>query len=89
MPAVAPRRSADDDGSGSDETRTETVHSKGWSLRLLLSVEERERTRTRLLATEVVAGVVTEIIDVIPSKVGTRHRKCYSSMYRDGIVCPS
>lgn len=89
MPAVEPRTRVDDDGSGSDETHIKTVHSRGWSLRLLLSLEERERTRTRLLATEVVAGVVAEIIDVIPSKVGTRDRKCYCSMYCDGILCPS
>lgn len=70
MPTVAPKTRVGDDGSGSDAVHAGTVNSKGWSLRLLLSLEERERTRTRLLAMEVVAGVVADIIDVIPSKVG-------------------
>lgn len=74
MSAVTPRKKIDDDGSGSDEKCNETVGSKGWSLRLLLSLEESERTRTRLLVREVIAGVVAEIIDVIPTKVRTRDR---------------
>lgn len=41
----------------------------GWQLRLLLSLEERERTRTRLLVTEVVAAIITDIVNVIPGKV--------------------
>lgn len=41
----------------------------GWRLRLLLCLEDRERTRHRLLVTEVLAGIITRIVDAIPGKV--------------------
>jgi len=41
----------------------------GWQLRLLLSLEERERTRARLLVTEVLAAIITDIVNVIPGRV--------------------
>lgn len=52
-------------GIDSDNSR------RGWQLRLLLSLEEEECTRTRLLVTEVVAGIITDIVNVIPQKVNT------------------
>lgn len=43
--------------------------ARGWQLRLLLSLEDRERTRTRLLVTEMLAAIISDIVDVIPGKV--------------------
>lgn len=41
----------------------------GWSLRLLLSLENTESTRTRLLVTEVLGGIIQDILDAIPGQV--------------------
>ncbi|CAM9115968.1 unnamed protein product [Ectocarpus sp. 13 AM-2016] len=41
----------------------------GWSLRLLLSLENTESTRTRLLVTEVLGGIIKDILDAIPGQV--------------------
>lgn len=54
----------------------------GWQLRMLLSLEGRERTRTRLLVTEMLAGIITDIVNVIPGKVnnnGTTLPSLYAS----------
>lgn len=45
----------------------------GWQLRLLLSLEKTESTRTRLLVTEVLGGIIQDILDAIPGQV---RRKC-------------
>ncbi|CAB1113397.1 unnamed protein product [Ectocarpus sp. CCAP 1310/34] len=41
----------------------------GWSLRLLLSLENTENTRTRLLVTEVLGAIIQDILDAIPGQV--------------------
>ncbi|CAN0018446.1 unnamed protein product [Ectocarpus sp. 6 AP-2014] len=41
----------------------------GWSLRLLLSLENTESTRTRLLVTDVLGGIIQDILDAIPGQV--------------------
>ncbi|CAM9231022.1 unnamed protein product, partial [Hapterophycus canaliculatus] len=41
----------------------------GWHLQLLLSLEDRERTRTRILVTDVLAGIMEDIVNIIPGKV--------------------
>lgn len=81
MQTVAQNRRGFDDRSCRDEEeegrqgQTELeqgVEKRGWRLRLLLSLEETGRTRSRLLVTEVLAGIITEIIDIIPGKVGNK-----------------
>lgn len=55
-----------------------------WRLRLLLSLEDRERTRTRLLVTVVLADIMTGILDEIPSKVMSKSKRC--RLFR-GNIC--
>lgn len=52
---------------------------RGWELRLLLSLEERERTRTRLLVTEMLAAIITDIVNVIPGKVSQQQYSTWDS----------
>lgn len=52
----------------SDEESAPRLDS-GWHLRLLLSLEDQERTRTRLVVTGVLLGIIADIIDEIPGKV--------------------
>ena len=49
---------------------------------MLLSLEDSERTRTRLLVTEMLAEIVTEIIDVIPGKVSQQRYSAPDSALR-------
>lgn len=73
IPAVSSSKPAQDDGAP-DQRHGEGSEGRGlnrrfWQLRLLLSLEERERTRTRLMITEVVTSTITEIVDLIPGRV--------------------
>lgn len=52
----------------------------GWRLRLLLSLEDRERTRSRVLVTDVLSGIVEDIVNLIPGKVRP---------HAGGTSCPS
>lgn len=76
MPAISCGRKRVDRhhpcSSQDEESSGEFSISRGWKLRLLLSLEEEGRTRARLLVTEVVKGVLAAIIDTIPSKVHRR-----------------
>lgn len=73
IPAVPSLEPIHHDGA-SDKRYGEGSEGRGidrcvWQLRLLLSLEEKERTRTRLMVTEVVASTIAEIIDLIPGRV--------------------
>lgn len=61
----------------------------GWQLRLLLSLEESGRTRTRLLVTEVLAGIITDIVNVIPVKVNGRDRSTTAYKYPAPVAAVS
>lgn len=55
----------------------------GWQVRLLLCLEDKKRTRTRLLVTEVLLGIITDIVNEIPGKVRftrpkTKYTTCFS-----------
>lgn len=51
--------------SGEDNTPTDD----GWQVRLLMCLEDRKRTQTRLLVTEVLLGIITDIVNEIPGNV--------------------
>lgn len=57
----------------SDEGASAAQRRAGSQLRLLLSLEHRESTRTRLLVTEVLGRIIQDIVDAIPGQV-RRHR---------------
>lgn len=76
LPTLDPTKWADGDApsqgegeGGSGGTSNEFGEKRGWNLRLLFSLEKAERTRTRLLVTEVLSEIMEEIIDIIPEKV--------------------
>lgn len=52
---------------------------KGWQLRLLLSLEDTERTRKRLLVTDMLAAIITDIVNVIPRKVSRQQHSAADS----------
>ncbi|CAM9485772.1 unnamed protein product [Ectocarpus fasciculatus] len=52
-----------------DEGASAAQRRAGSQLRLLLSLEHRESTRTRLLVTDVLGGIIQDIVDAIPGQV--------------------
>ena len=72
IPAVPKPNLVDHGVSGKQDSKGKedsAVKRCGWQLRLLLSLEGRERTRTRLMVEEIVTSLVTEIVDLVPGRV--------------------
>lgn len=93
IPAVPSSIPVHHDGA-SDEHHGEGSEGRGldqrfWQLRLLLSLEEKERTRTRLIVTEVVTSTIAEIIDLIPGRVRSGPLQVYlvTFLHRCAISC--